>query len=603
MSTSAETTKKAALKGGEFLIKDSSWEDCYIPEQINEDQQMMRDMVKDFLKTEIDPELEKLDHDPMLSAGKIEKAGELGLLSLAIPEEYEGLGKDLNTISYVTEVMGGGHGFSVAYGAHTGIGTLPIVYFGNEEQRKKYLPKLGTGELKAAYCLTEPWSGSDALGARTKAVLSEDGKYYVLNGQKMWITNAGFADIFIVFAKIDGDDKKFTGFIVEKGYEGLSLGAEEKKMGIKASSTRQVFFNNVKVPVENLLGEAGKGHKIAFQILNIGRYKLCNGVLGGSKRALDQAVKYANERQQFKTPIANFGAIKHKLGEMAIRLWVAESASWRVCDMIAQKEHDLKESGASMTEYLTGGAEEYQIECALLKFVGSEVLDFVVDEALQIHGGYGFSEEYPMARAYRDARINRIFEGTNEINRMLSIDALLKFAMKGKIDLFTPAMAIQKELMSVPDFSTPDADDIFGAERKALKNAKKAFLLVAGGAVQKLMQKLESEQEILMHAADVLADILQMESSLLRAEKLVNLHGLEASQLYVDMVKCFFFDAMDRINVAGKSGLAAFAEGDELRMMAMGLKRFTKVDFLNTKNIRRAVADKLIAENGYCFWD
>ena len=602
MNTTTET-KKSTLKGGEFLIKDSSWEDCYIPEQIKEEQQMMREMVRDFIKTEIDPELEALDHDPMLTVGKLDKAGALGLLGIAVPEEYGGLGKDLISISYVTEVLGGGHGFSVSYGAHTGIGSCPIIYYGTEEQRKKYLPKLATGELKAAYCLTEPGSGSDALGAKTKAVLSEDGKYYVLNGQKMWITNAGFADVFIVFAKIDGDDKKFTGFIVEKGYEGLSLGAEEKKMGIKSSSTRQVFFNNVKVPVENLLGEAGKGYKIAFQILNIGRYKLCNGVLGSSKHALDIAVKYANERQQFKTPIAQFGAIKHKLGEMAIRTWVAESASYRVCGLINDKEHELKAAGASMTDYLTGGAEEYQIECALLKVIGSEVLDFVVDEALQIHGGYGFSEEYPMARSYRDARINRIFEGTNEINRMLSIDALLKFAMKGKIDLMTPGMAIQKELVSVPDFSSPDPDDIFGAERKALKNAKKAFLLIAGGAIQKLMMQLEHEQEILMHAADVLLDIIQMESALLRAEKLINLHGLEASQIYVDMVKCFFFDAMDRMNVAGKSALAGFAEGDELRMMAMGLKRFTKIDFINTKTIRRNVADKLIAENGYCFWD
>ena len=603
MSTSTETTKKAPLKGGEFLIKDSSWEDCYIPEQINEEQQMMREMVRDFIKTEIDPELEALDHDPMLSVGKLDKAGALGLLGIAVPEEYGGLGKDLISISYVTEVLGGGHGFSVSYGAHTGIGSCPIIYYGTEAQRQKYLPKLATGELKAAYCLTEPGSGSDALGAKTKAVLSEDGKHYILNGQKMWITNAGFADIFIVFAKIDGDDKKFTGFIVEKTFEGLSLGAEEKKMGIKSSSTRQVFFNNMKVPVENLLGEAGKGYKIAFQILNIGRYKLCNGVLGGSKRALSVAVKYANERQQFKTPIAQFGAIKHKIGEMAIRLWVAESASYRVCGLINDKEHELKASGASMTEYLTGGAEEYQVECALLKVIGSEVLDFVVDESLQIHGGYGFSEEYPMARSYRDSRINRIFEGTNEINRMLSIDALLKLAMTGKLDLMGPGMAIQKELMSVPDFSSPDPDDIFGNERKALKNAKKAFLLIAGGAVQKLVMKLKDEQEILMHSADILIDVIQMESALLRAEKLVNLHGLEASQIYVDMVKCFFFDAADRINVAGKSALAGFAEGDELRMMAMGLKRFTKSEFINTKNIRRAVADKLIAENGYCFWD
>ncbi len=602
MSTTADK-KTTALKGGEFLIKESQWQDVYIPEQITEEQTMLRQATKDFILKEVDPRLEELDKDPMKGPEVIDKAAELGLLGLHIPEEYGGSGQDLTTFSYVTEVLGWGHGISVAIGAHTGIGTCPILYYGNDEQRAKYLPKLATGELKAAYCLTEPWSGSDALGARTKAVLSEDGKYYVLNGQKMWITNAGFADVFVVFAKIDGDDKKFTAFIVEKTMEGVSVGAEEKKMGIKSSSTRQVFFNNVKVPVENLLGEAGKGHKIAFQILNIGRYKLCNGVLGGAKRGISQAVRYANERQQFKTAISNFGAIKHKLGEMAIRVWMSESSSYRVCDLILQKEHELKAAGKTMTEYLTGGAEEYQIECALLKVLGSEALDFVVDEGLQIHGGYGFSEEYPMARAYRDSRINRIFEGTNEINRMLSIDALLKFAMKGKIDLMTPGMAIQKELMSVPDMSTPDADDIFGAERKALKNAKKAFLLIAGGAVQKLMMGLEKEQEILMHAADVLMDILNMESGMLRAEKLVNLHGLEASQIYVDMVKCYFFDAMDRINVAGKSALTAFAEGDELRIMAMGLKRFTKYEMINTKNIRRAVADKLIAENGYCFWD
>ncbi len=601
MSTTND--KKANLRGGEFLIKESSWEDVFIPEEVSEEQQMMRDMTREFITKEIDPRLEELDKDPMLGIEIIDKAGELGLLGLHIPTEFGGEGKDTTTFSYVTEVLGGAHGISVAIGAHTGIGTCPIIYYGTDEQRAKYLPKLATGELKAAYCLTEPWSGSDALGARTKAVLSEDGKHYVVNGQKMWITNAGFADVFVVFAKIDGDDKKFTGFILEKGMEGLSVGAEEKKMGIKSSSTRQVFFNNVKVPVENLLGEIGKGHKIAFQILNIGRYKLCNGVLGGAKRALDQGVKYANERQQFKTPIAQFGAIKHKIGEMAIRIWTAESASWRVCGWINDEEHALKAAGKTMTEYFTGGAEEFQIECAMLKVIGSEVLDYVVDEALQIHGGYGFSEEYPMARAYRDSRINRIFEGTNEINRMLSIDALLKFAMKGKIDLMTPGMAIQKELTSVPDFSTPDMDDVFGAERVALKNAKKAFLLVAGGAVQKLMMQLEKEQEILMNAADVLMDIFTMESAMLRAEKLIHLNGLEASQIYVDMVKCFFFEAMDRINSNGRKGLAAFATGDELRMMAMGVKRYTKYEMVNTKELRRKIADKLIAENGYCFWN
>jgi alkylation response protein AidB-like acyl-CoA dehydrogenase len=600
---STKTEKSTLLKGGEFLVKESQWQDIYIPEEITEEQTMMRQMAKDFITKEIDPRLEELDKDPMLGVELLNKAGELGLLGLHIPEEYGGLGKDLTTFSFVTEILGWGHGISVAIGAHTGIGTCPILYYGTDAQRAQYLPKLATGELKAAYCLTEPWSGSDALGARTKAVLSDDRKSYTLNGQKMWITNAGFADVFVVFAKINGDDKKFTAFIVEKGFEGVSVGAEEKKMGIKASSTRQVFFNNVKVPAENLLGEEGKGHKIAFQILNIGRYKLCNGVLGGAKRGIGAAVRYANERQQFKTPIAQFGAIKQKLGEMAIRVWVAESASYRVCDLILQKEHELKNAGASMTEYLTGGAEDYQVECALLKVTGSETLDYVVDEALQIHGGYGFSEEYPMARSYRDSRINRIFEGTNEINRMLSISALLKFAMKGKLDLMTPGMAIQKELMSVPDFSSPDADDIFGFERKALKNAKKAFLLVAGSAVQKLMAKLESEQEVLIHAADMLIDVLNMESAMLRAEKLVNLHGQEAAHIYVDMVKCYFFDAMDRINVAGKSALVAFAEGDELRIMLMGLKRFSKYEVINTKNIRRAVADKLIAENGYCFWD
>lgn len=597
------TTSKNTLKGGEFIIKESQWQDVYIPEEITEEQQMLRQATKDFVIKEIDPRLEELDKDPMKGVELLDKAAELGLLGLHIPEEYGGSGQDLTSFSYVTEVLGWGHGISVAIGAHTGIGTCPILYYGNDAQRAKYLPKLASGEWKAAYCLTEPWSGSDALGARTKAVLSEDGTHYVVTGQKMWITNAGFADVFVVFAKIDGDDKKFTAFILEKTMEGVSTGVEEKKMGIKSSSTRQVFFNNVKVPVENLLGEAAKGHKIAFQILNIGRYKLGNGVLGGAKRALGVAVKYANERQQFKTPIAQFGAIQSKMGEMAIRAWTAESASYRLCDLILQKEHEAKAAGKLMTEYLTVGAEEFQVECAIMKVVGSEVLDFVVDEALQIHGGYGFSEEYPMARSYRDARINRIFEGTNEINRMLSIDALLKLAMKGQLDLMTPGMAIQKELMSAPESVSIDADDIFGAERVALKNAKKAFLLVAGGAVQKLMAGLQKEQEILMHSADMLMDIYVMESAMLRAEKLVQLNGLEAAQIYVDMVKCFFFDAMDRIATAGKSGLVAYASGDELRMMLMGLKRFTKYEMINTKTIRRAVADKMVAANGYCFWD
>ncbi len=596
------TGKNTTLKGGEFLIRESSWEDTFIPEQITEEQVMFRNTARDFVRNEIDPVMDRLEiQEEGLLVKKLNVAGELGLLGIAIPEQYGGSGADFTTTAFVGEMLAGGHGFSVSMGAHTGIGTLPILYYGTEEQRQKYLPKLATGELKAAYCLTEPGSGSDALGAKTKAELTADGKHYIVNGQKMWITNAGIADIFVVFTQVDGN--KFTAFIMEKTMEGLSIGAEEKKMGIKTSSTRQVFFNNVKVPVENLLGEIGKGHKIAFQILNVGRFKLGNGVLGGCKRAVEETVKYANERQQFKTPIAQFGAIKHKLGEMGIKLWTAESAAWRICDLINKKEHELSVAGKSLTEVLTGGAEEYAIECAIIKVLGSEVLDFIIDECLQTFGGYGYSEEYPMARGYRDARINRIFEGTNEINRLLSIDALLKRAMKGQLDLMGPGMAIQKELMSVPDFSAPDADDVFGIEKRALKNAKKAAILVIGGVVQKLMMGLEKEQEIIMHGADMLIDIYTMESAMLRAEKLVNLHGLEASQLYVDMTKAFFFDAMDRININGKQALVAFATGDELRIMAMGLKRFTKYEMINTKNIRRAVADKMIADNGYPFWN
>lgn len=596
------TPNKKVLKGGEFLIRDSAPQDAFIPEEATDEQRMIRDTTNDFIKNEIHPILDRLDaQENGLCVEKLNVAGELGLLGLSIPEQYGGSGVDFLTSAFVSNAFGGGHGFSVSYGAQTGIGTLPILYYGTEEQRKKYLPKLATGELKACYCLTEPGSGSDALGAKTKAELSADGNHYILNGQKIFITNAGFADIFIVFAQVEG--LKFTAFIVEKTFEGVSLGEEEKKLGIKASSTRPVFFQNVKVPKENLLGAIGKGHKIAFQILNVGRFKLGIGTLGGAKRALDTTVKYANDREQFKTPIAQFGAIKHKMGEMAIRIWTAESTAFRTAGLINDKEKELHQSGVSMTDILTGGAEEYAIECALLKVLGSEVLDFVVDECLQTYGGYGYMEEYPMARNYRDARINRIYEGTNEINRLLSVDTLLKRAFKGNLDLMTPGMAVQKELMSIPDFSAPDADDVFGAERKALLNAKKTFLLVAGGAFQKLTVHLAKEQEIIMNAADVLIDIYTMESSMLRAEKLIQMNGREASQMYVDMVRCFFFDAMDRIYVNGRRALSAFADGDELRMMMMGLKRFTKYDMVNTKKIRRDIAERMIVENGYCFWN
>ncbi len=597
----ATAVKTNALKGGEFIVKESKAEDVFIREELNEEQQMIAGMCKDFIETEIDPILDRIDSlEEGLMPSLLDKAGELGLLGMAIPEEYGGFGKDVNTNTVVTELMGGAHSFAVALSAHTGIGTLPILYYGTPEQKQKYLPGLATGELKASYCLTEPGSGSDALGAKTKAVLNAEGTHYVLNGQKMWITNGGFADVYIVFAKIDGE--KFTGFIVERGTPGLSLGAEEKKLGIKGSSTRQVFFQDCAIPKDNLLGEIGKGHKIAFNILNIGRYKLCAAAIGGSKRAATTSVKYANERHQFNVPISSFGAIKYKLAEQAIQIFAGESISYRTSDLIEKKEQELLAGGASHNEALLAAAEEYSIECAILKYVGSEILDYVVDETVQIHGGYGFSEEYPAARAYRDSRINRIFEGTNEINRLLTVDMLVRKAMGGQIDLMTPAMAVQKELMSVPSFGGDDSEGVlFAAEKKAIANAKKAILMTAGAAFQKLMQKLKEEQEIVMDIADMIALVFTAESTLLRAEKIQTMKGEAEAALYVAMARVYLSDALEKINVHGKHALAAFTEGDEQRIMLMGLKRYTKMDVVNTKALRRQIAAKLIEENQYCF--
>ena len=493
--------------------------------------------------------------------------------------------------------MGKGHSFAASYAAHTGIGTLPILYYGTEKQKADYLPGLVDGSIKAAYCLTEPGSGSDALGAKSKAVLSEDGKHYVLNGQKMWITNGGFADIFTVFAKIDGD--KFTGFIVDAKSEGISLGSEEDKLGIKGSSTRQVFFNNVLVPVENVLGEIGKGHKIAFNVLNIGRYKLCVLALGGSKKSCSNAVKYANERIQFNVPISSFGAIKHKLAEMAIKIYACEAATYRTAGLLDDMITDLAAKGTDKVQAKLIAAEEYSIECAILKVFGSEVLDYVVDETVQVYGGTGFSEEYPAARSYRDARINRIFEGTNEINRLLSVGMLVKKAMKGEVDLFTPAMAVQKELMSVPDFGADSSDDYFAAEKKALKNAKKAILMTAGAGVQKFAQAFEKEQEIIMDISDMLIEVFVSESLLLRTEKLVSIKGAEACALEIDITKTYLSDAFERIQISGKHAVSSFNDGDVLRVMLSGLRRFTKYDAVNTVATRRRIADKLIADNQY----
>lgn len=596
MSTEQQLT---ALHGGEWIIKESISSETFIPEDFNEEQKMVMDMCHQFLTAEVTPNIERIDkQEKGLVPTILEKAGEQGLLSTTFPEEYGGLGKDFITGTIVNEGLGAGHSFSVAVAAHTGIGSLPILYFGTEAQKQKYIPKLSSGEWKGAYGLTEPNSGSDALSAKSTAKLSEDGKYYILNGQKCWITNGGFADVFTVFAKIDGT--QFTAFIIEKGFEGFTHGPEEHKMGIKGSSTVQLYFQDCKVPVENVLGEIGKGHVIAFNILNIGRLKLCAATLGGAKNAATISVQYANTREQFKLPIAKFGAIKHKLGEMAIKLWVTESALYRTAKWIDDKEKEMLLDGKPFNEAMLGAAEEYAIECAILKVFGSETLDYVVDEGVQIHGGNGFSDEYSISKAYRDSRINRIFEGTNEINRLLTVDMVLKRAMKGKLDLMTPAMNVQKELMSIPDFNSDD-ESAFSKELKYIANFKKAILMVAGAAVQKLMMQLDKEQEILMNIADMAIEVFHAESALLRLMKITEQKGEEAATIEKDMVSTFIYDAADRINKAGKDALNSFADGDELRMMNIGLKRFTKVDAYNTKEARRRICNKMLAANTYCY--
>jgi alkylation response protein AidB-like acyl-CoA dehydrogenase len=587
----------ATIQGGEWIIKEVKSEDVFIPEEFNEEQLMVRDMCSQFLDTEVLPVVERMDKlEPGLMPGLLEKAGEQGLLGVSVPEQYGGMGKDFITSTIVAEYLGGGYSFSVANAAHTGIGTLPILYFGTEAQRAKYVPKLASGEFKGSYGLTEPNSGSDALSAKTTAKLTADGKHYLLNGQKCWITNGGFADVYTVFAKIDGE--QFTAFIVERGMEGFTLGPEEHKMGIKGSSTVQLYFQDCKVPVENVLGEIGRGHIIAFNILNIGRLKLGAATIGGARRALSTTVKYAKAREQFKLPIVKFGAIRHKLAEAAIRLWVGEAALYRVAKNIDEKEHELLAAGKDLSAALLGGAEEYAIECAILKVFGSEVLDFVVDEGVQIHGGNGYSDEYEISRAYRDSRINRIYEGTNEINRLLTVDMVLKRAMKGQLDLMGPAMNVQKELMSIPDFGNEN-DAPFAKEHQAIDNFKKCILMVAGAAVQKLMMTLSKEQEILMNIADMSIITYHAESALLRLEKLSKTKSEAELAVQTAIVKTYIYDAADAINKAGKDALNSFADGDELRMMHIGLKRFTKVDPFNTKEARRTICAQLVADDGY----
>lgn len=596
---SAATETKTVLKGGEWLIKESSHLETFTPEDFVEEQTMISTMCDQFLDAEVYPILDRIDNlEPGLMKSLVTKAGEQGLLSVSFPEEFGGLGKDFVTSTIVNEYLGAGHSFSVAIAAHTGIGTLPILYFGTPEQKQKYIPKLITGEWAGAYGLTEPNSGSDALGAKTTAKLSDDGKHYILNGQKCWITNGGFAQVYTVFAKVDGD--KFTGFIVERGTEGFTQGPEEHKMGIKGSSTVQLYFQDCKVPVENVLGEIGKGHKIAFNILNIGRLKLCAAAVGGSRRVATDSVVYAKTREQFKQPISNFGAIKYKLAEMAIKIFTAEAALYRTAKWIDDKEEELLTAGKPYNEAMLLAAEEYAIECAMLKVYGSEVLDYVVDEGVQIHGGNGFSAEYNVSRAYRDSRINRIYEGTNEINRLLTLDMTLKRAMQGRLDLMGPAMAVSKELMSIPDFGAED-DAPFAKEKKLIAQLKKAILLTSGAAVQKLMMKIESEQEVLMNIADMAIEVYNAESVLLRVMKMVDQKGEAASQQHLDIMRTYLYDAADKVNKSGKDAINSFADGDEQRMILMGLKRFTKAEPFNCKDARRRVADKMIEEGKYCF--
>ena len=589
---------KKTTKGGEYLIKETAAEDIFIPEQFDEEQLMIAQSCQDFLDQEIYPELDELDAlKEGLMESKITKAGELGLTGISIPEEYGGFGKNFVTSMLTAEVTGAGYSFAVALSAHTGIGTLPILYYGNEEQKQKYIPKLASGEWKGCYCLTEPGSGSDANSGKTKAVPSEDGKHYVINGQKMWITNGGFAHVLTVFAKIE-DDENLSAFILEKDFEGITMNPEEKKMGIKGSSTRQIFFNDVKVPKENLLGERGEGFKIALNILNIGRAKLAGAALGASKAAITRSIKFANDREQFGRSISKYGAIRHKLAEQAIKSFATESALYRLSQNIEDTINQLIAEGKDKQEATLGGLREYAAECAILKVHGSETLDYVVDEGVQIYGGMGYSAEADMERAYRDARINRIFEGTNEINRMLTVDIILKRAMQGELDLLGPAQKVADELMEIPDFDQDDSGE-FAAEKRTVENFKKAVLLTAGAAAKKLTTSLSKEQEILMNIADIAMEAYVCESLILRVEKMKQLE--KPIDLQTQIMKVYIYDAADRIHKWGKDAINAFAEGDEQKGMLMGIKRFSKHDAFNSKEARQQIAQKMIDKKKYCF--
>ena len=585
----------SAIKGGEFLVRNVGASEIFIPENFSEEALMMADTCRDFLKQEVIPQVALLDSqtEPTLMPSLLDKAGELGLLATALPENYGGLALPFTTTMLVTEEIGKGYSFAVALSAHTGIGTLPILYYGTAAQKAKYLPQLATGVLKASYCLTEPNAGSDANSGKTKAVLNADGTHYLITGQKMWITNGGFADIFIVFAKIDTDENH-SAFIVERGFGNITMNEEEHKMGIKGSSTRQLFFNATPVPVENMLSGRGEGFKIAVNILNIGRIKLAAAAYGVCKTTLDYCVEYANQRIQFGKPISHFGAIKYKIAQMAIKTFASETAAYRAAHDIEAKILSLEKEGMSGTEAKLKGTEQFAIECAILKVHASETLDYVVDEGVQIYGGMGYSADGPMERMYRDSRINRIFEGTNEINRLLIINMLIRRTLKGELDLVTEATNLSKELMALPSYQP--IDGYLGRERNAVENLKKAFLIIAGAIMQQVNKNLEEEQELLMALADIAIEIYIAESALLRAEKITSAktqHQALIEAIIIGVVD----DAVTKCSFAGETAINSFATGDNQKILLIGLARFTKVSPINTVAARRVVADWILAGN------
>ena len=588
------------LKSGEFLVKETNAKDVFIPEEFDEEQKMIEETCNDFLETEVFPNLDRIDNmEEGLMPSLLKKAGELGLLGIAVPEEYEGFGQSFVTQMLACEALGAGYSFAVAYSADTGIGTLPIMYYGTEEQRKKYVTKLATGEYLGSYCLTEPGAGSDANAGTTNAVLSDDGKHYILNGQKMWITNAGFSDILTVFAKID-NDRVLSAFIVERKFPGITFNAEEKKMGIKGSSTRQIFFSDCKVPVENLIGKRGEGYRIALNILHMGRIKLGANVLGSAKKAIDESVAYANERKQFGQLISNFGAIKYKLAEQVIRTYTTESAVYRVSSDIDKAIEEYKASGMDYGRATIEGISHYAVEAAILKVYGSEALDYVVDESVQIFGGMGYSSETLVERGYRDSRINRIFEGTNEINRMLVVDTAMKRAMKGDYDLFGEARKVADELPDIKRIDLKNAG--YYEEKKAyIKNFKKAILLVINKVSEKFERKLAFEQEILYNISNMIMELYVSESCLLRVEKMEGLKGADAIGIYKDILDVNIYDTAGKILKSGSDAVNSFAEGKVQDDLLNAISVLSKIAGINIKEARRRIADKLIENNKYSF--